>query len=279
MRNLCLLLLNVWLIFTATDARAAPETIVVCYPGGAVNARDANGAMNSMLRVVERLGQWQENSFESLFTSKIEECQKLLAEKKPKFAIASLGLYLELHQQHSWLPLVQPKMKGRTIDQFRILARPDTLHSLEELKGKTLGGTVLDEPAFIGRIVFAGKYQPTKDFNLKPSNQAIHTLRALDKGELDAVILNEQQFTGLTALHLQTPLTTIFTSEEIPLMGVVANTDISTADERNRFANALTGMCADSEGKKLCEVFGIDAFVSVDAATFEPMIKLWAKGK
>ncbi len=263
----------------AACAQTEPETIVVCYPGGAVNAKDANGAMNSMLRVIERLGQWQENNFDSLFTSKADECKKLLAEKNPKFAIASLGLYLDLHNQYHWLPLVQPKIKGRTSEQFRVMTQQNTFQNLGELKGKTLGGTVLDEPSFIGKIVFAGKYAPSTDFILKPSNQAIHTLRALDKGELDAVILNEQQFEGLAALHLQTPLATVFTSAEIPLMGVVANTAITTAEERSRFGNALAGMCTDAEGKKLCEVFGVDAFVKVDAALFEPMIKLWAIGK
>jgi hypothetical protein len=96
---------------------------------------------------------------------------------------------------------------------------------------------------------------------------------------LDAVILNEQQFAGLSALHLQTPLVAVFTSEEIPLMGVVANAGITTAEERIRFGNALADMCTDAEGKKLCEVFGVDAFVNVNASLFEPMVKLWAEGK
>jgi len=38
-------------------------------------------------------------------------------------------------------------------------------------------------------------------------------------------------------------------------------------------------MCADTEGKKLCELFGVEAFVPVDSMVFEPMIKLWGEGK
>jgi len=261
--------------------RAAPnsEIIVVCYPGGSVNAKDASEAMNSMLRVVERVGQWQANSFNSLFTTKSDECRKQIAAKKPKFAITSLGLYLELRNQHNLVPVVQPRIKGRTSERYRVMVRKDKYKSLDELKGKTLGGTALEEPSFIGRIVFAGKYDPAGFFVLKPSNQAIRALRSLDKGELDAVILNEQQFAGLGSLHLATPLDAIFTSEEIPLMGVVADSATTTAEERARFGKALEGMCSDSEGKKLCDVFGIESFASVDAALFEPMVKLWAEGK
>jgi hypothetical protein len=62
-------------------------------------------------------------------------------------------------------------------------------------------------------------------------------------------------------------------------MGVVANSAITTAEERTRFGTALKEMCSDTEGKKLCELFGVDSFVFVDASLFEPMIKLWAEGK
>ncbi len=273
-----LLLSGLLATFTATAA-PNPEMIVVCYPGGAVNAKDANGAMSSMLRVVERVGQWQANSFNSVFTAKADECRKQMAEQHPKFAITSLGLFLELRSSHNLVPVVQPKIKGHTSERYRVMTPTGKYKSLEELKGKTLGGTVLEEPEFLGKIVFAGKYNPSSDFVSKPSNQAIRALRALDKAELDAVILNEQQFGALTSLPMQTPLEAVFTSEEIPLMGVVADSAKTTPEERARFGKALEGMCSDTKGKKLCDLFGVESFAAVDAAVFEPMIKLWAEGK
>ena len=281
MRNICLIMIVGLLIPLATNAAAPePELIVVCYPGGGtINAKGANGAMSSMLRVVERIGQWGANSFNSLFTAKTDECRKQLAEINPKFAIISLGLYLELRAGHNFVPVVQPKIKGHASERFRVMAAKGKYKSLDELKGKTLGGTVLEDQAFVGRIVFAGKYDPGVFFDLKPSNQAIRALRALDKGELDAVILNEQQFDGLPSLHLETPLEAVFTSQEIPLMGVVADSGNTTQEERSRFGKALEGMCADTEGKKLCELFGVDGFTAVDAAVFEPLVKLWAERK
>lgn len=277
MRKTCLIIAGL-LASLAVHAAPTSEMIVVCYPGGPVNVKDANSAMSSMLRVVERVGQWQENSFNSLFITKPDECRKQIAQKKPKFAITSLGLYLELRNRHNLLPVVQPRIKGRTTERYRVIVQKDKYKSLDELKGKTLGGTVLAEQTFIGKIVFAGKYDPASFFALKTSNQAIRALRSLDKGELDAVILNEQQFSGLPSLHLQTPLDVVFTSEEIPLMGVVANSSTTTEEQRGRFGKALEEMCADSEGKKLCDLFGVESFTAVDAAVFDPMVKLWAEG-
>ncbi|MDD1620918.1 MAG: PhnD/SsuA/transferrin family substrate-binding protein [Methylococcaceae bacterium] len=279
MRKTCLIVIAGLLASCTVSAAPDPEMIVVCYPGGSVNVKDANGAMSAMLRVVERVGQWQANSFNSLFTSKTDECRKQMAEKNPKFAITSLGLYLELRTLHNWVPVVQPRIKGRSSERYRVVAQKGKYKNLDELKGKTLGGTVLEEQAFIGKIVFAGKYDPASFFVLKPSNQAIRALRALDKGELDAVILNEQQFGGLASLQLTTPLEAIFTSEEIPMMGVVANSAITTVEDRSRFGRALEEMCSDAEGKKLCELFGVESFVFMDVSLFEPMIKLWGEGK
>jgi ABC-type phosphate/phosphonate transport system substrate-binding protein len=277
MRKTYLIIASLLIPF-AVSAAPNPEMIVVCYPGGSVNVKDANGAMSSMLRVVERVGQWQENSFNSVFSTKPDECRKLMTEKRPKFAITSLGLYLELRNQHNLVPVAQPRIKGRTSERYRVMVQKDKYKSLDELKGKTLGGTVLEEPLFISKIVFAGKYD-SAGFILKPSNQAIRALRALSKGELDAVILNEQQFGGLGSLHLETPLEAVFTSEEIPLMGVVADSATTTTEERARFGKALEEMCTDAEGKKLCELFGVESFVNVDEAVYEPMVKLWNEGK
>ncbi len=279
MRKICLIIIIGLLASFAANATSDPEIIVVCYPGGPVNSKDADGAMSSLLRVVERVGQWQENSFKSLFTAKTDDCRKQMAEKNPKFAIISLGLYLELRTRYNLTPVAQPKINGSTSERYRVVVRQNTYKNLAELKGKTLGGSVLEEQSFIGKIVFADKYDLTGFFDLKPSNLALRALRSLDKGELDAVILNEQQFGGLASLHLDTPLETVFTSEEIPLMGVVANTTLTTQEERARFGNALAGMCTDTEGKKLCELFGVETFSNVDAAAFEPMVKLWSKGK
>ncbi len=262
--------------FAEGPARTA---IVVCYPGGPVNENDATAAMASMLRVVERVGKWPADSFASLFTAKATECRSLLAQQNPAFAITSLGLFLEHRAAHHLVPLVQPRIKGATTERYRVVAQKGKFKGLDELKGRALGGTVLEEPEFIGRIVFAGHYEPASFFLLKPSRQPIRALRALDGGELDAVILNGQQFAGLGSLEFKNPVEAVFTSDEIPLMGLAADSEATTADQRARFAKALQGLCADPEGKKLCDLFGVEAFVPADERRIQAMIRLWNEGK
>ena len=268
-----------FLLVVACTHSAHAATIVVCYPGGPVNEADATTAMAAMLRVIERVGHWPANTFDSRFTAQADDCRQLLNTQKPAFAITSLGLFLDQRTAHHLVPVAQPRMKGTSVERYRLIVRKGTFATLDQLKGKTLGGTVFEEPDFIRSIVFAGKLDPQTWFQLKPARQAIRTLRALDKGELDAVLLNGQQYAALGSLPLSNPTEAIFTSADIPLMGLVADSKTSTADERDRFAQAMAATCSDGEGKKLCDLFGIDAFVPANAAAIEPMIALWNNGK
>lgn len=259
-------------------ANADPSTVVVCYPGGPVSEDDANKAMSAMLGVVERVGGWPANTFNSTFSSDVAGCEKLLTTNKPAFAITSLGIFLDQREALHLDPVVQPKMRGETTEQFHLVAIKGRFSSLEDLKGKMVGGTVFDEAAFIRKVVFANKLDPATDFQLKAGKQAIRALRALDKGELDAVLLNGQQYAALGSLPLTHELESVFTSASLPLMGLVADRETSTNDERARFAKALVDLCKDPDGKKLCDLFAIDAFVPASASAINPVIALWNKG-
>ncbi len=114
-----------WGIFliSSTLTWAAPTPIVVCYPGGPVKDQEARNTMESMLRVVEKVGQWPKGNFESSFTTKAEECKKLIHEKKPAFSIMSMGLFLELKDKEQLLPIIQPKIKGKNTEIYRLLVQ------------------------------------------------------------------------------------------------------------------------------------------------------------
>lgn len=99
-----------------------------------------------MLRVVERVGQWPEHSFHGRFSTRTAECRQLLAEKRPGFAILSLGLYLEQRHEHNLVPLAQPLVKGGSTERYRVVVQQGKYQSLEELRGKTLGARFSKNP-------------------------------------------------------------------------------------------------------------------------------------
>ena len=88
-------------------------------------------------------------------------------------------------------------------------------------------------------------------------------------------MVNSQQYRALGSLPFASELEVAFTSEEVPLVGLVANGKRTTADERNRFLQGLAKMCEHREGRQLCELFGIERFVPADEQAFKKTIDLW----
>lgn len=250
------------------------RSLVLCYPGGGVKARDAQPSTEKMLRLVERLGGWKAGTFESFFTAKGDECERWMAEKKPDFAIVTLGYWLDHGSSDGWEPLVQPKVQGKTTEVFRVVVRKGTYRDLDGLKGRSLGGTPLEEPRFVERVVFQGRYR-LSDFQVRPGLQALKALRALNERELEAVILNDQQFRSIDSLPFGAELEAIFASEPIPLMGVVAHTQRTTPEERKRLQKAMQGFCGHPDGKGFCELFGIDAFLPANGSVYDGARALW----
>lgn len=249
--------------------------VLVCYPGGGnIDARQAQPAMQKMLGVIETLGGWPSGTFGSSFTSSVDECLKLLA-NKPALMIGSLGIFLEQREAHHLIPLAQPKVEGSTTEVFRLLVKKGGPSSLEALRGKTLGGPLLDEPEFLRRVVFEGKLDPRTHFKLEPTRQALRALRSLSQGKLDAVLVNAQQFRALNSLPFATDFEAVFVSRELPQVGLAADELKTSADERKRLQAALSELCADGRGKEVCEMFGVDAFVPTELVAYRSVLQLW----
>lgn len=254
---------------------SSATNVLVCYPGGSMSAQDAESAMGFMLRALEETGGWTAGTMKGLFATDIDDCTKILNEQKPQFAITTLGIFLESRGKLNLIPLVQPRIKGSSFDVYRMLVRKGTFTSIEELKGKTLGGSLVAEPVFLKRVVFQGEVDPVSFFVLKQSTRVLRSLRNVAEGKLDAVIINSQQFRAIGSLPFADEFFVIFTSEEIPLVGAVANGQRTTTDERNRFSQALGKLCDHPDGKHLCELFGVETFVPADMKAFGKVIGLW----
>ena len=235
----------------APDPQLSKMTVLVCYPGGSVRTQDAQSSMGSMLRILEETGKWSAGTMTGYFATEIKACEEFLSEQKPQFAITTLGTFLTCREKLNLTPLVQPRIRGSSSEIYRILVRQGGYKSIDELKGRTLGGPLVDEPTFLRRVIFEGKIDPLSFFELKSSHRILRSLRNVVKGTLDAVIINSQQYSALDSLPFSEQLQLIFTSPEVPLVGAVANGQRTTEDEQNRFSQSLVKMCTHPDGSQI----------------------------
>lgn len=247
--------------------------VVICYTTGTVSEREAKSAIEAMVRVLERLGGWPQGTYGGRFTNDSRGCERLFASEEPHFIIPSLGFYMR--HRDRLLPIAQPRVQGKSSEVLRLLVKKGSFTSLDALKGRTLGGTLLDDPDYLGRVVFKGRLDPSKHFVLKPAKVALRPLRDLAEGKMDAVLVNEQQFRALSGLPFARDLEVLFQSDEIPLPGVFAVTSKTSVDERRRLAGALQSFCSHEDGRSYCELFGIDGFVQVETSAYDAVRALW----
>jgi len=259
------------LIAVAACVPAAGKTLVLCYPGGSVREADAKPATDQMLRVMEKMSGWDSGSFTSEFTSDMTKCGALMA-AKPDYAIVSLGFLLQ--NPEGLEPVVQPKMDGKTTETFRVLVRKGAFKTMDELKGKKISGTPLAEPAFVEKVVLAGKY-PLSSFVAEKARGSIKALRDLTGSKIDAVLVTEQQFNASKSLDWARDLEVIFTSKALPIMPLVASKAKTTAKDREGFIRTMERFCDDKEGKQFCKLFGISGFVKADNALLNEARGLW----
>jgi len=265
-------------VFADANADSKAPTLVVCYTAGSVNHRQAKRATQSMLEVMERLAKIDKGTYHSRFTARTKECVDLLNDKTTHFISPTLGFFLQYRKSHHLIPIALPSIKGKSTDRWYVMVKKGTYKKIDELKGKVIGGPLTGDPKFLGRVVFQNKIDPGKFFVLKPSSRVLRALRKLDKGRLDAVILNRQQYNALPSLPFSKDMTPVFTSEPMPVPSILAIGARTNKKEISRFAKGLNGFCADSKGKIFCDLFGIDAFVPAGDSVYRKVEKLWDTG-
>lgn len=277
MRSIAFAAIVALLLPAAVAADEPRRSMLVCYPGGPVKARQARPAMEKMLRALERVGGWPPGALTHTFEGDLGACRASLAEHRPPLVIGTVGLYLRHREAHHLVPVVRPKVRGRTEQVYAVVAKSGGPTGLAELMGRKIGGTPLAEVEFIRRVVFDGRLDPERDAAIVPGRRALRALRQLSAGGLDAVVLDGAQREAMGALPFAGELRTIFESDPIPLIGLAVDTKQIDDAERARISKAMTGLCDDPEGRALCDLFGVERFESVVADVYADVARRWLR--
>ncbi len=254
-----------------TDARK----FLICHTGSVATAEDAQPYIDGFgSYLAKRLG-WGEGTWEVRFENKRKKGVGALREWTPAYATLSLGIFLEKEKSERLKPLVMARVNGRTNNKYYVLVQKGAVKSLDELAGKSLAGSVVDDPDFLSKVVFAGKLDAGKHFVLQQTARPLRAIRKVTKGKLDAVLVDDIQFQSLKGLPLFAKLDVVYESADIPNLGMVYVEGRASADDIRKFADALVQMCKDAEGKKMCESFAVEGFEHVPAGALDGVRKLY----
>lgn len=274
-----LMIMTMFLVFGAVPslAHAGARDLVVIRPGGPSPSDEAQKQIDNLAKQLAKKAGWDEGATTGRYFNDESEGLAYIKQTKPGFVLGTLGFYLK-HKDSLGLRVInQGIVHGKTESQFYLVAREGTLKSLADLKGKTLAGTHLQEPEFIERIVL----NHALTFGTDVKVQAMPSLRALrkcNKGEVDAVILDEKEMESLSDLPFGSQLEPFFASKPLPNTGFMAIQNGPSAADIKSFAAATAAFCSFEDGKTICKDFDIQGFKPVNDSFYEK-IRTQYKGK
>lgn len=264
-------------IFSAL-AIAGSYDIVVVRPGGPTASEQAQQQIDRLTKQIAEKAGWSSVGVVGRYFTDDSKALSYITANKPGFVLGSLGFYLKYRDKLGLRIINQATIGGKTTSKYYIVARKGTVPNLEGLKGKVLAGTHLEEPEFVQRVVFENQVMFGTEVKVLPG-RTIRSLRKLTMGKVDAVILDEKEYSSLGELDFAPELELIFTSKDIPNNGFAVITKNVTKSQIAAFEKAASDFCQHSDAKTICEDFNIQGFTPVKDSAYNQFRAMYNKGK
>jgi ABC-type phosphate/phosphonate transport system substrate-binding protein len=255
---------------TATPATAPGRSFVVVQPAGPKDLKTVGPYINSFLGYIEGRAGVPAASFKAFYFADLVKGEKALLEKKPGFAMPTVGLYLKHRAALAMHALVRIEVEGKLDSGYHLVGRAPAaaVTSLAPLAGKRVAWTAFDDPAFVSKVILAGT--PLETFTLQTVLQPVAAARAVIDGTADLALLATADLGAARKLPGGDKLVVVWNAPIVPNPPVVSLAAASAADVA-AVRDALVGMCGDTAkgGKGICDEFHISGFVAATDAMYD----------
>jgi len=265
---------------TAGAAKEPPIGIVVIYLGGPDTGAEGKRLIDELVEHLAGATGLEPASLAGAYFNETKPAVEYLQSHRDAFVLGSLGFYLANRKALSLAPLALLKSQSGDEERNYVLVKKGRYKTLDDLKGKTLTGSPLYEDlGYINRLVFGGKLDAAKHFDLKPTSRPLSAVRKLDKEETDAVLLNSVQLDSLKRMPLFEKLEVIYTAEPRPALGLMVAETTRTKALRDKLLKAVVELCGTPKGQSVCTNFGIAGFEAMKPGALDAAIKDFEGGR
>ena len=249
-------------------ALAGPHDFVAHVTRLGGDTSSAQPFIDKFCRHIETKMGWPASSVNGKFFSTKAEALAHIESEKPGIAMVEPAVFFELRNKLKLEPVLQIESKDLSWTKLNVVVKDPAFKALADLKGKSLCAMGADSPVYLSKIVFDGKFDAAKHFQLKPNNQSLKGVRGVLKGECDATLLDDETLAAAAKMEGGADLKSIYTSPKLPATALSVVGKSLTPAEKKKLAEVLTNMCSDAEGKAICTDMRVEKFAPVDAAAF-----------
>jgi hypothetical protein len=242
---------------TATDD---PLTFVLIQPGAPGSTEEAAPLM---ARWADYLSAHLNGHppITGLYVNTIERARNVLSQIKPRFVVVTLPYYLEQRRIRNFQPQLISRPGGHTEDHYRLLVTTtNPVSTWQALKGE-VAGTLCHTMGAVARLMFD---QPAAKlpFRCQPTDRLLRAARQVVRGELDGLLVTDEQYTSLMTLPEGKSLRELYATGPLPPPLVVT---LGRPDGvQHAIIQILLGMKDDPTARELLTELRTDGFGPVD---------------
>jgi hypothetical protein len=254
--------------------KAGPVALVIVNPGGPDAGAEGNKLAAELAAHLASTAGIDAAQLEATYFNQTAPALAYLKKHKDAFLLGGLGVFLSQRKALQLVPLARLAGKSGSDEEFSVVVRKGRYASLDELKGKTLVGSVLaDDARYVDRFAFGGKLTANTWFRCTPSERPLSALRKLASDEVDAVLVNRAQLEALKAMPLFEKVQVIHGSGPVPTVGLMMAATKRTQALRDQVVQAVTKLCGTEKGAPVCQTYGITGFEPIGGNALAQAIK------
>ena len=190
--------------------------------------------------------------------------------EKPHYGILSLAAFLGLKEKYKLDVIGQVAVARAGGQQYFMVSK--TAGDLAGCKGKRLATDHADDVKFVEQVVGAGKLK-LSDFTLVATTRPLQGIKKVAGGEAECALVDDAQLAELAHLEGADGIKSIWSSEKLPPMVVVAF-PAAPAAERKTFQVSFGKLC-DGDGKTACAEVGIQSFKAAADSDYSAVISAY----
>lgn len=257
---------------TATHAGAADGTVgvLVLKEHGVGSAAQAQPYVDKFVTMAAKQNGWA--GAKGAYHTSRGNADTFISAEKPHFGILSLAAFLDFRGKHNVDVIGQATVARAGGQQYHIVSK--TASDLAGCKGKALASDHADDPKFIEKVVGKGAFK-LGDFTLAKTTRPVQTLKKVISDEAACALIDDAQLGELGKLEGGSAVKSVWSSDKLPPMVVVAFPSAPAA-EKKAFQASLGKLC-EGDGKAACTEVGIQSLKSAGASDYAGVTSAYDK--
>ena len=256
----------------ATDAVAEGGTVgvLVLKEHGVGSAAQAQPYVDKFVAMAAKQNGW--SGAKGAYHTSRKNADGFISGDKPHYGILSLAAFLDYRAKHNLEIIGQAQVARSGGQQYHIISK--SASDLAGCKGQSLASDHADDPKFIEKVVAKGAFK-LGDFTLVTTTRPVQTIKKVASGDAACALIDDAQLAELGKLEGGSAMKSVWSSDKLPPMVVVAFPSAPAAEKKTFQAN-LSKTC-DGDAKAVCSEVGITSLKSAGAADYAGVVSAYDK--